>query len=76
MKFFPCLLTHCISDQCVVNETLYCSDVNSTPGFWESVSRLGVTNAGTNNPFESNLTGHWTRIERQCYAPSLQATVG
>lgn len=38
--------------------------------FWESVSGLGVTNAGTNNPFESNLTGQWTCIEHQCFARS------
>lgn len=25
----------------------------------------GVTNAGTDNPFESNLTGHWPYIEHQ-----------
>lgn len=28
----------------------------------------GVSNAGTDNPFESNLTGHWTCTEHQLYA--------
>lgn len=29
-----------------------------------------VSNAGTDNPFESNLTGHWTCTEHQRYARS------
>lgn len=28
-----------------------------------------VTNAGTDNTFESDLTGHWPYIEHQLYAP-------
>lgn len=38
-QLLPFQVTHYISDLCVVHETPYCSDVNSTPGFWESVSR-------------------------------------
>lgn len=30
-----------------------------------------VSNAGTDNPFESDLTGHWTCTEHQRYARSL-----
>lgn len=40
-SLFPCQDTHCINDQCYVDETLHCSDIISTPGFWESVSRPG-----------------------------------
>lgn len=40
-SLIPCQDTHCINDLCCVDETLHCSDINRTPGFWESVSRPG-----------------------------------
>lgn len=52
-------ILHCQASDWSVAETPHCSDVNSTPAIWESVSRPGVSNARADNPFESNLTGHW-----------------
>lgn len=63
-------ILHCQASDWSVAETLHCSDVNSTPAFWESVSRPGVSNARADNPFESNLTGHWKWSERQLHSQS------
>lgn len=48
----------------------HCLDVNSTPRFWESLSVwAGGHRSGTNNPFQPNLTGHYTSMERACCSP-------
>lgn len=60
------LVRHIICDYCVAHKTLYCSDVNSTPGFWESVSGPRVTNAGDKQPFlvqsYRSLDVHWATV--------------
>lgn len=56
--------------RCAASETLYCLDVNSTPLFWESLSVwTGGHRWGTNNPFQSNLTGQYTCMENACCSP-------